>query len=74
MEISKLTTKYQATIPQEVRRFLGLGKGDVVRFQIENNRVVIEKAKPMDWQFAHFTENTLSEWDSPEDDEAFSNL
>ncbi len=74
MDISKMTSKYQATIPQEIRKFLGLGKGDAVNFRIENERVVVEKARPVDWQFARFTGETLSEWDSPEDDEAFRGL
>jgi len=51
-----------------------LDKGDTVSFNIENNKVVIEKAKPTDRQFAKFTESTLSEWNSGEDDEAFRGL
>lgn len=74
MDISKLTSKYQTTIPLEVRNFLGLEKGDAVSFSIKDEKVIIEKARPMDWQFAKFVENTLDEWNSPEDDEAFKDL
>ena len=74
MELSKLTVKYQATIPREVRQYLGLHQGDVVSFHIENQHVILEKAKPIDWQFSKFTESTLDEWNSKEDDEAFRNL
>ena len=33
---SKLTTKYQATIPEPVRKVLHLGSGDVIAFDIED--------------------------------------
>ncbi len=74
MEISKLTSKYQATIPLQIRSFLGLNKGDVIKFEIENNHVLLEKARPIDWQFIKFVENTLDEWNSDEDDETFRDL
>lgn len=74
MEISKLTTKYQATIPQAVRHYLDLHKGDGISFFIENQCVIIKKTKPIDWQFAKFIENTLDEWNSKEDDESFRDL
>jgi len=35
--ISKLTTKYQATIPEPIRKVLHLGAGDVIAFDIEDN-------------------------------------
>lgn len=74
MEFSKLTLKYQATIPRDVRQCLGLHQGDVIGFRITNQQVILEKAKPIDWQFAKFTEGTLDEWNSKEDDEAFRDL
>lgn len=74
MEISKLTTKYQATIPQAIRQYLDLDKGDRISFLIENQHVIIKKTKPIDWQFAKFVESTLDEWNSKEDDESFRDL
>ena len=74
MEVSKLTSKYQATIPADVRKFLGLGQGDMVAFSIKKDRVVIRKATAIDLQYLKATEKTLSEWASSEDDKLFGNL
>ncbi len=42
-ETSKLTDRYQTTVPSGVRRQLKLGKGDRIRYCIEaNGRVYIE--------------------------------
>ena len=74
MEISKLTTKYQATIPQAVRQLLALEKGDSIAFRVEGNQVVLKKATALDMQFALLASAALTEWNSREDDEAFRNL
>ena len=75
MLASKLTSKFQTTIPEAVRKKLGLKKGDVVAFEIRKGEVVtLRKAAPVDLQFAKSLENTLSEWESEYDDEAFRDL
>ena len=71
---SKLTTKYQATIPQAVRDLLLLKKGDEVIFEIEGGQVVIRKATPLDLEYLSSVESTLSEWSSEHDEEAYKNL
>ena len=38
-----LTQKSQVTIPKQVRLVLGLGPGDEVDFNIENNKIVLNK-------------------------------
>lgn len=45
---SKLTKKYQATIPEPVRRKLQLQAGDVIAFVIEGDGVMVRKARPVD--------------------------
>lgn len=74
MKSSKLTSKYQTTIPQEVRDFLLLKKGDEVVFEIENGQVVIRKATALDLEYLSSVESTLSEWNSKNDEEAYRNL
>lgn len=74
MKTSKLTSKHQTTIPQEVREFLLLKKGDEVFFEIEDGRVVIRKATPMDIEYLKAAESTLSEWNSENDEEAYKDL
>jgi len=71
---SKLTQKYQTTIPSPVRKLLGLHAGDAVAFDIEDNVVHLRKARPIDMVFAKSLEGTLSEWNSAADEEAYREL
>jgi AbrB family looped-hinge helix DNA binding protein len=71
---SKLTSKYQATIPEPVRRLLGLKAGDTVAFDIQDGTVYLRKARPLDMAFAEAIEDTLGEWASDSDEEAYRGL
>ena len=73
---SKLTTKCQATIPEKIRGVLGLHPGDSVAFEIlEDQRVYIHKATPVELEFARTLDGTLaSESLSENDKEAYSDL
>lgn len=71
---SKLTRKYQATIPEPVRTALGLEAGDSIAFDLEGNTVRVRKARPVDFAFARALEGTLQEWASAADDEAYRDL
>jgi len=71
---SKLTKKYQATIPEPVRRLLHLESGDEIAFDIENDDVHLRKARPVDLAFAQSIEGTLTEWMSKADEEAYHDL
>ncbi len=72
--VSRLTSKFQATIPLPVRTALGLKQGDALAFEIENGLVRLSRASPRDIAFAQAVERTLSEWDSAADDEAYRGL
>ena len=72
---SKLTSKYQATIPEKIRSILGINAGDSVAFEInQNKQVVIRKLDPIDIEFAKALEGTMSEWLSEHDEEAYRDL
>ena len=72
---SKLTTKSQATIPEKIRKILGVMPGDSVAFEVNKSlKVLIRKANPIDFEFAKALEGTLSEWSSKYDEEAYSDL
>ena len=73
---SKLTTKYQATIPEKIRGILDLHPGDSVVFEVaKDEKVFIRKATPIDYEFAQALEGTLvSEWLSEYDEEAYGDL
>ncbi len=72
MITSKLTTKSRTTIPRPIRTALGVAPGDELTSVIETNRVILAKA-PAGIKgtspFASFTE-----WNTPEDEAAFSHL
>jgi antitoxin PrlF len=71
---SKLTSKYQATIPEPVRKVLQLKAGDAIAFDIEDNQIRLRKARPIDLHFTKALEQTLSEWESATDEEAYRDL
>ena len=71
---SKVTQKYQATIPQAVRKKLEIGKGDRIIFEIEDDKVVLKKISSVDWEYLESVSATLSEWSSDADEEAYSDL
>jgi AbrB family looped-hinge helix DNA binding protein len=73
-QFSKVTSKYQATIPLAVRRKLGLKPGDAVVFEIENDTITVRRATVLDREYAKALEGTLTEWLSKEDDEAYREL
>ena len=72
--VSKLTKKYQATVPEAVRNKLNLKAGDVIAFDIENEAVKVRKARPIDIEFSSALVPTLSEWNSQNDEEAYNDL
>ncbi|MDH5718612.1 MAG: AbrB/MazE/SpoVT family DNA-binding domain-containing protein [Spirochaetia bacterium] len=42
---SKITSKYQTTIPKEVREKLKLSVSDSIEWEVENDKIVIKPAK-----------------------------
>jgi len=71
---SKLTKKYQATIPEPVRRLLHLNIGDEIAFDIQKDGVYLRRERSVDIAFTQSVESTLSEWTTEEDEEAYSDL
>lgn len=71
---SKLTRKYQATIPAPVRTHLHLEAGDSIAFDLEGDRVRVRKARQIDLVFARALETTLHEWASQADEDAYRDL
>jgi antitoxin PrlF len=72
---AKLTSKYQATIPIEIRKHLHLKKGDRIVYELlPDNTVVIRKTTPLDLQYFHALNPTLTEWEFEDDEQAYKNL
>ncbi len=74
LQTSKLTSKFQTTVPTQVRKVLQLQAGDIVGFEIVGSDVKLKRATPLDLAFAQALEGTLAEWSSLADDEAFKDL
>ncbi len=73
-QLSKLTSKFQATVPLIVRRKLGLKPGDAVVFEVERDAITVRRATALDREYAKAIEGTLTEWLSKEDEEAYRAL
>jgi len=71
---SKLTSKYQATIPEPIRKVLELKPGDTVVYEVKGNQVVVRRELPMDKEYLDAVGKTLSEWDSELDEAAYGKL
>lgn len=74
MLASSLTSKGQTTIPAEIRKQLNLQTGDKLTFTVKNSDIIIHKIEPFDYQYHKALATTLSEWNTPEDDEAYHDL
>lgn len=74
MKIVKVTSKFQTTIPAEVRDELKLKIGDSVIFEIIDGVVVLKKIDSLDKAYLKAVAQTLSEWDSQEDEKAYHDL
>jgi antitoxin PrlF len=71
---SRLTQKYQATIPLEIRRLLNVTQGDTLAFDLHEGHVVVRKQQPLDKTYARQVEAGLTEWASDIDDEDYHDL
>ena len=72
---AKLTSKFQATVPKEVRQTLHLTSHDQLVYEItDNNEVLLKKATPLDLDYLQALKYTLTEWESEDDEKAFKSL
>lgn len=72
---ARLTSKYQATIPKEIRKHLHLASGDEVLYELlSDNTVIIRKTSPLDLDYLQALNSTMNEWESAEDEQAYKYL
>lgn len=74
MLTSKVTSKGQITIPAEVRKQLQIETGDVLAYELVKGGVQLRKVQAVDAEWHAALSQTLAEWNSPEDEEAFRDL
>ncbi len=74
MQISKISSKAQITLPRKVREALGAKPGDLVAYEVEGDKVRVKRLEPFDAAFHQALSATLDEWGTDEDEEAFREL
>ena len=75
MELARVTAKGQATIPKRIRDAAHIREGDMLSFDLDsNNRIIIKRIDTGESVELLALQETLSEWSSPEDDEAWRDL
>jgi AbrB family looped-hinge helix DNA binding protein len=71
---SRLSSKGQVTIPREIRAALHLETGDLVAYDLKDGKAILRRAEPFDAAYHSALSETLEEWGSIDDDEAFREL
>ena len=74
MKFSRVTASGQTTIPKRIREEAGLYSGDVLAFETEGGHVVVRKVAGGRIDHLWDLSATMSEWASPEDEEAWRDL
>ena len=74
MELAKITARGQTTIPKSIREAAGLHEGDVIAFELEGDRLVVQKVIPGRDEYLHGLGEVMGEWLSSEDEEAWRDL
>jgi AbrB family looped-hinge helix DNA binding protein len=74
-QLAKISSKGQVTIPADVRKKLHLETGDTLARETEaDGRIWVRRLEPLDLDYLAAVSGPLSEWNSPEDDEAYRDL
>ena len=74
MELAKIGAHGRTTIPKSIRDAAGLREGDVIAFEIEDDRLVLRKVVPGRGDYLHGLGAVMGEWLAPEDEETWRDL
>ena len=69
-----IITDDHVTIPAEVREALDLKAGEELAYRIEDGIVILCKAAAPEAPYLRIVQDTLEEWNTPEDAEAYDRL
>jgi len=53
---------------------MGIEPGDLISYELQGKSIKLKMIEPFDTAFHTSVSETLEEWNSPEDEEAFSDL
>lgn len=72
---AKLTSKYQATVPKEIRNHLHLESGDEIMYELlSDDTVILRRKLPFDMEYHIALDSIMNEWGSEEDERAYKDL
>lgn len=74
MYTSRISSKGQITIPVKLRNAINAGTGDLIGYELQDDTLCLKKIAPFDSVYHTAIAETLDEWNSPEDEEAFNDL
>ncbi len=74
IQMSRVSSKGQVTLPKRVREAIGVGPGDAIAYDVAKGVVTLRRLEPIDLAFHAGLESTLAEWGSKKDDEAYGDL
>jgi AbrB family looped-hinge helix DNA binding protein len=74
LELAKVTSKGQTTIPKKIRQALGIRRGDVLRFELHGDGATLSKVVYGEEAYLKALEGSMSEWLSEADEEAYGDL
>ncbi len=72
--VSRISAKGQITVPKKLRDNLGLRPADYVSYELGDGCIILRRVEPFDAEYHAALSATLSEWTSPDDDDAFRDL
>ena len=74
MELVRMGTRGQTTIPKRVRVAANLHAGDTLAFEMQADHLIVRKMPVAQDAYLLGLAHTLDEWNSPEDEEAWQGL
>ncbi len=74
MYVSKMTLRGRTTVPKPVREAVNLREGDAIAFESVGDRIHLRKVAPAPDEYSSNVFETLGEWASQEDEEAWRDL
>ena len=74
MQFARITARGQTTIPKSIREEADLREGDLLAFEFAGGHLTVRKVVPGREAYLQALSDTLSEWTSPEDEDAWRDL
>ena len=74
MKVGRISARGRTVIPKSIREAAGLYVGDTLAFETDGDYVVVRKVPGERDDHARGLSETMSEWLSPEDEEAWRDL